>query len=128
MTSTNLMTYADGAVYTMYFTLNNFIPIGGYLYVNLPDQVSIVGSATTDFKTDTGMNFASNTANQIQLKASTKILAGDYFITFGGVKNPRSEAATDIFSMRSTDNDNKEIGYGTIDNIMMTNPGAFKTI
>jgi hypothetical protein len=30
--------------------------------------------------------------------------------------------------MRSTDNDNKEIGYGTIDNIMMTNPGAFKTI
>lgn len=44
MTSDNYITYADNAVYTLYFTLSNYIPLAGVLTVVVPKEIFITSS------------------------------------------------------------------------------------
>ena len=51
--------------------------------------------------------------------------AGDIQISFGGIRNPVSFLATDVFTLNSTDANGYQVGDGSIDNIKMTIPATF---
>ena len=57
--------------------------------------------------------------------AASQVPAGDITISFGGVRNPKSFEATDVFIMNSTDIDGNKVGDGSIDNIKMTEAAFF---
>ena len=142
MEADSYLTYHDNAVYTLYFTLSNYIPLSGVLTVVLPEQIVITGDpyaaltpdelakfkgidngygTVTLYDVSVGKNIDRYYINYL---VPVKIEAGEYTITFGGVRNPRSFDATGVFSMNSTDGE-FQIGYGTLDNVRMNEMGKF---
>jgi hypothetical protein len=116
MTSNNYVTYAENAIYTLYFTLSNYIPPMGVLIVVLPKEIVISGNpyealsvvelqnfkpyqkggygTTQVYDVGTGQNVE---LFYINYYVPIKVPSGDYSITFGGLQNPRSFDATGVF-------------------------------
>lgn len=119
----SVTTYESDATYQLFFTLSNYIPIGGVLTVLLPSEIEITedgnpydaltadeeknfipvanGWGTTDvFDVTIGKNVK---LHYINYKITVKVEAGAYTLTFGGARNPRSFDATGVFQIKSTD-------------------------
>lgn len=115
MTSGNYVTYASDAVYTLYFTLSNYIPLAGVLTVLVPKEIEITGDPYAALTSAEGSNFQKvtkgfdttsvydvSTGKNVELfyinyLVPQQVPAGDYTITFGGVQNPRSFDPTGVF-------------------------------
>ena len=112
-------------VYTLYFTLNEYVPLGGTLTIAVPDDVKVAQDPFKKFSTDAGLapGKPDYSSKRITLAASANVLAGSYFVSFGGVKNPRSLLATGVFSLSSADPSGNAIADGPVGNIQMTLPG-----
>jgi hypothetical protein len=52
MKTSDPTTYIESSTYTLYFTLNNYIPLGGKLILVIPDEVSFVSNPTSGFKAE----------------------------------------------------------------------------
>jgi hypothetical protein len=54
MSSSSFVAFQSGAIYTLYFTLGNYIPSGGILVVDLPTETPFdgIGNPYDDFFTD----------------------------------------------------------------------------
>ena len=104
-TSSNSVTFFKESVYTVYFTLNAYIPFGGYLSLVLPQEISIDEWDRTDFETDSKLTYYTHTNDRnITFKAEiSKVEVGSYSITFGKVINPRSVFDSGIFNMYTYD-------------------------
>jgi hypothetical protein len=129
MLTSSIVTYADNAEYTMYFTLNNYIPNKGYLRIDLPVEVSLQSRPTVTMKSGLTASLESYQKNYIRLKATAQIATGDYWVKWNRNKNPRSFAPTGLFNMTSYDTTGTNvIGFGQVSNIRMTEAGAFTSL
>lgn len=103
--SDNYRTYHDGAIYTIYFTLGNYIPAGGTLKLSIPSDIKLISSPFDNFESSNPnlVPSGSYNDNEITYNANNQVDAGDVTLKFGGIRNPRSFAATDLFEMFSYD-------------------------
>lgn len=137
MKTSDPTTYSESSTYTLYFTLNNYIPLGGKLILSIPDELSFVGNPTSGFKAEVADASGTYTPykelrasgiyafNSMNMQVSVEMPAGDYAINFPGTRNARSFEPTGVFSMTSKDLNNNLVGEGPLDNIRMTKAGAF---
>jgi len=126
-TSDNYVTYHSGAVYTHFFSLGNYIPAGGSLVITLPSEISIKSDPFGAYQSSSADLVSSGvyTSKTITLKANAKIPAGDYTVTYGGLLNRRSFSPSGIFGIKSFTSSGKEVGAGSIDNIVMNEAAKF---
>jgi len=135
MEVTDYTTYVTSATFKIYFTLNNYIPAGGFIVLTIPADIEFIKSPFTKFKAwsysggnPTKANFIGSgkwSPNSMTIQVPVKANKGDYAIDFGGARNPRSFEATQVFEMRSTDAQNNPVGEGSLDNIRMNKEGYF---
>lgn len=129
MDSTTWVTYADNAAYTIYFTTYEYIPKNGILKLEMPDGVTITSSPVSGFSTTaSGLGYSTHQPSYLELKAASQVKAGAYELKWGGIKNPRSTAPTNIFNISITDEYKNEVATGSIDTIRMKTPGTFKVL
>jgi hypothetical protein len=57
MTSDTYVNYAENAVYTIYFTLSNYIPLAGVLSVLVPKELEITSSPYVALTSAESSNF-----------------------------------------------------------------------
>lgn len=125
--SSSYVNYFSPAKYTIYLQLQNYIPAGGQLEVAIPAQVKFISSPFPDFSSsDPNLVSTGNfTDRSFKLKATGRVGAGVIEVTFGGLRNPMSYQASDVFKLNSSDAEGFPVGRGSLDNILMSEPALF---
>lgn len=98
--------FKTDVVYTIAYTLNQYIPAGGTITIRLPNELEIAnaGGARSGFSSfGSSLSVQSAGGTALVLKANGKIPVGNHKVAFGGVRNPDSFAPTGLFAMMSTD-------------------------
>lgn len=85
--------------------MGNYIPAGGTLRLKIPSDINLISSPFDNFECSNPNLVATDSYSQQEIlyKAENKVDAGDISLKFGGIRNPRSFAATGLFEMFSFD-------------------------
>jgi hypothetical protein len=96
--------------------LGNYIPAGGYLRLDLPDDIKVDDSQSSPWSdyssSQSKLTQKGYTESSITVKADAKIPSGDLTISFGGIQNPRSFQPTELFNASTFDGQDNVVGEG----------------